>query len=113
MNRAFKNSSVQLILDFGKEFEDMEDYRKAVSKFIISSNILDEGDIKPLFDFERVRIRRYLWFFLIRLGFLFQEEYLKADIVHHYFDFWFRNYYQFYQQYKNKATFGLWVDCME
>jgi len=102
--RAFKNSSVQLIIDFDKGFQDLEEYRKEASTLIIEHKILDGTSIKNYSALKNGLEEIYDFF--DTLGFYVEEKYIKAEIVHHYFDHWFGRYYEFYQQYHVKSLSG-------
>jgi hypothetical protein len=103
--RELKNSSVQLILDFGKEFQELEECRKDVSRTIIEHKVLEDTEIRNYSTLKNFGLED-IYDFFDTLGFYVQEKYIKAEIVHHYFDHWFSKYYKFYEQYNVKKLSG-------
>jgi len=92
--RAFKTSSVTLITDFDSQFTDLIESRIKVAKIIIKDKILE----KDTFNYEILDKRMDdIYDFFDTLGYLVDQQYIKADLVHQYFNYWFSRYYEFYQ----------------
>lgn len=111
--RAFKNSSVQLIIDFDKQFQELDE-RNRVAKFILNNKILEGSEIKDYASFKNAFDEIYDFF--DTLGFYVIEGYIKAELVHQYFYHWFYHYYQFFNQYNIKRLSGypdtVWINLV-
>ncbi len=101
--RAFKNSSVTLITDFDKQFDDLIDERIKVAKIIIENKILEN----PSFDFSILQNRMDdIYDFFDTLGYFVEQKYIKPEVVHQYFYHWFSMYFEFYKIYNIKELSG-------
>ena len=102
--RAFINSSVQLITDFDRQFQELADTRSDVAKIIITNKILEADKIEKFEHFDNQLDDIYDFF--DTLGFFVVENYIKAEVVHQYFYHWFEHYYDFYTLYDVKTLSG-------
>jgi hypothetical protein len=110
--RAFKNSSVQLITDFDKQFQDLENLRSETANTITGHGILEKGLIENYNDLK-IGLEE-LYDFFDTLGFFVAENYIKAEVVHQYFHYWFEHYYAFFVMYNVKSVSGypdtVWIN---
>jgi hypothetical protein len=101
--RAFKNNSVILIANFEKQFDELENYRIEVAKAIIDNKLLE----KDSFDYGIIDKRMDKIYDLFdTLGYFVDQEYIKADVAHQFFDYWFSKYYEFYKLYNIRELAG-------
>jgi len=113
--RAFKNSSVQLITDFDRQFQELADTRSEIAKIIIVNKILESDKIEKYERFDNQLDDIYDFF--DTLGFFVIENYIKAEVVHQYFYHWFEHYYDFYMLYDVKTLTGynetVWINLLK
>ena len=102
--RNFKNSSVQLILNFDAQFVDLQDFRFEAANHIINTKILN-GSVIHKYDSFNGNLEE-IYDFFDTLGFFIKQDYIKAEVVHNYFYYWFSHYYEFYKQYNVKHLSG-------
>ena len=101
--RAFKNSSVILITDFDKQFNDLVEDRIKVAKIIIKHKILENDS----FDYKILDKKMdEIYDFFDTLGYFVDQEYIKVELAHQYFHHWFSMYYEFYKLYKINELAG-------
>ncbi len=102
--RAFKNSSVQLITDFDRQFRKLDDLRSEASDVIVKNNVLKAELIEDYSALKDIMCEVYDFF--DTLGFYVENGYIKPEVVHQYFYHWFEHYYEFFTVYNIKKLSG-------
>jgi hypothetical protein len=84
--RQFKTSSITLITKFDKDFQKLGVYRFDIGNIVIDNKVIETNKL----DFSLLETQAGEMFdFLDTLGYSVREKYIKTDVVHQYFHYWF------------------------
>ena len=101
---AFKYSSIQLATKMDEDFDDLEEQRVKIGAFLKESNLLDGGLVQN-YNHIRDELSAVLDIF-DTVGYFVKNNYLKAEVAHEYFHYWFSHYYVFFVNYDVRKLSG-------
>jgi hypothetical protein len=100
---SFKYSSVKLAQIFEAQFQDLTETRMESATLILQHKYLDQDSI----DYVPIKEKMDdIFDFFDTIGYFVRHMYMKAEVGHQYFDYWFTPYYQFFQLYHIKDLSG-------
>jgi hypothetical protein len=100
---SFKFTSVKLAEIFEVQFQDLIQTRKECSSLILQNHSLDQNSI----DYSPIKEKiDDIYDLFDTIGYFVRHKYIKAEVAHQYFDYWFTPYYTFFQLYQIKSISG-------
>jgi hypothetical protein len=79
------------------------DERQEMAKIIINNKVLEHES----FDYSLLQNKiDNIYDLFDTIGFFVKNKFMKADVAHEYFDYWFCRYYQFFKFYEIKKLAG-------
>lgn len=100
---SFKFTSVKLAEIFEAQFQDLVETRKECSSIILQNHYLEKNSIDYFPIKEKIDD---IYDLFDTIGYFVRHMYIKAEVAHQYFDYWFTPYYTFFQLYQIKSLSG-------